>query len=283
MQLSCLPVSFFLDIIEGRMPVSDWARIGADAGLDAIDLSILFIPDQSLESARAIRHEIEAVGIAVAMVTTYPDFTHPSESQRLDEIRFEKRAVDIATELDADLVRVTAGQAHPETSVSDGIKWAVEGLRAMQEYAQEKDIMLVYENHGKPGAWDYTDFSEPPDIFLEIAGLVIPSGMGINYDTGNAAAFSADPVGLLDEVIDHVVSVHASDTATRGELNHVLLGTGITPFDLIFERLVEVGWNEWICIEEASYQGEEGVNAAVQFVRQTWLDAYTRITLDNRR
>ena len=47
MKLSCLPVSFFAEIIDGRMPVADWARMGADLGLDAIDLSILFVPDRS--------------------------------------------------------------------------------------------------------------------------------------------------------------------------------------------------------------------------------------------
>ena len=44
MKLSCLPVSFFADIIEGRMSVEQWARLGADLKLDAVDLSILFLP-----------------------------------------------------------------------------------------------------------------------------------------------------------------------------------------------------------------------------------------------
>ena len=45
MQLSCLPVSFFRDIQEGRMSVGQWAEMGARAGLDAIDLSIALVPD----------------------------------------------------------------------------------------------------------------------------------------------------------------------------------------------------------------------------------------------
>ncbi len=47
MKLSCLPVSFFSDIIEGRMSVFEWAQMGASLGLDAIDISILFTPDHS--------------------------------------------------------------------------------------------------------------------------------------------------------------------------------------------------------------------------------------------
>ena len=70
-----------------------------------------------------------------------------------------------------------------------------------------------------------------------------------------------DPLALLDEVIDRVVSVHASDSAVRGELRHVLLGTGVTPYPAPFERLARAGWDGWICMEEASFMGRAGVKA----------------------
>ena len=62
MRLSCLPVSFFADIVAGRMSVGAWARMGAELGLDAIDLSILFVPDRSPAAVAALRREIEAAG-----------------------------------------------------------------------------------------------------------------------------------------------------------------------------------------------------------------------------
>ena len=131
----------------------------------------------------------------------------------------------------------------------------------------------VYENHAKPGAWSYTDFSQPPEIFTEILRRTADVGLGVNFDTGNAATFAADPLALLDEVIGRVVSVHASDSAMRRELRHVLLGTGVTPYPALFERLTRVGWDGWICLEEASFQGRAGVEAAAGFVRQTWQEA----------
>ena len=77
MRLSCLPVSFFADIIEGRMSVTEWARMGAELGLDGIDLSILFVPDHSPAAVAGIRHGVESEGMRIAMVTSYPNFTHP--------------------------------------------------------------------------------------------------------------------------------------------------------------------------------------------------------------
>jgi sugar phosphate isomerase/epimerase len=270
MQLSCLPVSFFSDIVAGHMSVAEWAHMGATVGLDAIDLSILFVPDRSPAAVATLRRGIEAAGMRVAMVTTYPDFTHPDPAQRERELTLEQEAVDVAAGLGAELVRVTAGQAHPETGREEGVAWAVYGLRRLVEITRDSGVTLAYENHAKPGAWTYTDFSQPPDIFLEIVRRTADVGLGINFDTGNAAAFSDDPVALLEQVIGRVVSVHASDTHTHGALQHVLLGTGVTPFPTLFERLKRAGWDGWICMEEASFQGQEGVAAAARFVRQTW-------------
>jgi sugar phosphate isomerase/epimerase len=270
MQLSCLPVSFFSDIIEGRMTIFQWAQMCAGMGLDALDLSILFLSDRSLQAAADARQQVESAGMRVAMLTTYPDFTHPDPAQRKRELELEQHAVALAAELGASLVRVTAGQAHPETSRRNGIAWAVEGLARLVETTSHTGVRLVYENHSKPGAWTFTDFSQPPEIFLAIFHQTASANLGINFDLGNATAFAQDPVELLQQVIHRVVSIHASDTAARGRLQHVLLGTGATPYPELFACLRRHGWDGWICIEEASYQGQPGVQAAVDYVRRTW-------------
>ena len=270
MQLSCLPVSFFSDIIEGRMSVGEWARMGASVGLEAVDLSILFVPDRSAGAVAAMRREVEDAGVRVAMVSSYPDFTHPDPAQRQNELVMEQEVFAVAAGLGAEMVRVTDGQAHPETGREEGIEWAVEGLSRLVESVRHMDVTPVFENHAKPGAWEYTDFSQSPDVFLEIVAGTADVGLGINFDTGNAAAFADDPVQLLDQVIDRVISIHAADTETKGELRHVLLGTGVAPFAAVFSHLIQSGWDGWICMEEASYQGREGLEAATRFVRQTW-------------
>src|SRR5512133_1798237 len=236
-KLSCLPVSFFDDIISGSMSVGQWARMGCELGLDAVDLSILFVPDRSAAAVAALRKQIEAEGMSVAMITSYPDFTHPDAGQRARELELELQVMEVARDLGAPMVRVTAGQAHPETGREDGIRWAVEGLCKLTDRVHALGVQAVYENHAKPGAWQYADFSQPPDIFLEIVRQTAGVDLGINFDTGNAASFAANPLELLAAVIDRVISIHASDSSTRGALNHCLLGTGITPYPQLFSCL----------------------------------------------
>ena len=270
MKLSCIPVSLFKEIIGGSMSIQEWAQVGKEAALDAIDVSILFIPDRSRAAVAGLRKAIETTGMRVAMVASYPDFTHPDAAQRAREVDLAQEVVEVAAGLGAEMVRVTAGQAHPETGREDGIRWATEGLRQLTDRTRKSGVRLVYENHSKPGAWTYTDFSQPPDIFLAIVKATADVGLGLNFDTANATAFSQDPLGLLEQCIDRVVSVHAADTAVRGELKPVLLGTGLAPLEAIFRRLVQAGWDNWICIEEASFQGRDGVAKAAHVVRQLW-------------
>lgn len=113
MKLSCLPVSYFRDIIDGRMSIREWAVEGASTGLDGIDLSVLFLKSRSREYLDKTRREIEEAGIRIAMVTTYPDFTHPDPMERERQLAKLQEDIVTASRLGADLLRVTAGQAHP--------------------------------------------------------------------------------------------------------------------------------------------------------------------------
>jgi sugar phosphate isomerase/epimerase len=273
MRLSCLPVSFFADIVGGRMTVPDWARMALEIGLDGFDISILFVADRSAAPVGALRSEIDQVGLPLVMVTSYPDFTHPDAAQRERELELEREVVRVSADLGARYVRVTAGQAHPETGRDEGIAWAVEGLSRLVDATRSSGITLAYENHAKPGAWRYTGFSQRPDIFLEIVERTAGVGLGVNFDTGNAASFAEDPVALLEAVRGRVVSVHAADTAANGVQEAVLLGTGVAPFPALFASLKRADWDGWICMEEYAVMGREGVEKAASFVRSTWREA----------
>ena len=270
MKLSCLPVSYFPQILGGQMSVAEWAREGVQAGLDAIDLSVLFVESRERAYLERMRSEILGAGIGVAMVTTYPDFTHPDPRQREQELLKLKGDIAAIARLGAQLVRVTAGQAHPETGREEGISWAIEGLTRSLDAARQNGVRLVYENHAKPGAWQYTDFSHPTDIFLAIVRGTEGTDLGINWDTANTLAYGDDPLPVLAQVIHRVVSVHAADTCERGQLKPVLLGTGLTPFREMFGMLRRAGFDGWICMEEASGLGFRGVKEATRFIRETW-------------
>jgi len=272
MKVSCLPVSFFAKIIAGSMTVGEWAQMGARVGLDGIDISILFVQKRTRSYLRDMRCAIEDSGLRLVMITTYPDFTHPDPAERRRQAVALRQNVDVAAVLGASYVRVTAGQGYPEVTYADGLAWATEGLTRAVEETKGSGITLVFENHARPAIWTYPDFSFPTRHFLAIADATAKTGLRINWDTANTLAYGDDPLAVLKQVIHRVETVHAADTGERGQLRHVLLGTGLVPFRETFAELQRAGFDGWICIEEGSNQGERGVRSAAAFVRQTWHD-----------
>lgn len=270
MKVSCLPVSLFSDIVSGKMTIGDWAREGKKAGLDAVDFSNMFLREHTPVYYRAVRDMLEAEGMSVTMMTTYPDFTHPDSLQRERELEYLAFDFAQAAQLGIRYIRVLAGQAHPGVKREEGIAWAVEYLKRASVLAEKYGITPVYEDHAKPGAWDYIDFSHPADIFLEIYEKTKDVGLKVNFDTANIIAYGADTMEVLRRVLPRLETIHAADTSTRGTLNHCEIGTGLAPFEEIFKLVKEYGFDGWICIEEGSMQGIHGIKKAAQYIRKVW-------------
>jgi len=196
------------------------------------------------------------------------------DAQRKREKVYLENDIAVASQLGAKFLRVTAGQAHPETSREDGIKWAIAGLLSVEETAKEFGVELVYEDHSKPGGWDYMDFSNPPDIFLEIAKGIKGSSIGINFDTANILVAGVEKtVEVLEEVIDQVKTIHVNDITTIGKMETCVIGTGIVPNQEVFKCLKKHGWDNWLCIEEWGNKGLAGVDQAVATTRKMWAEA----------
>ena len=50
-------------------------------------------------------------------------------------------------------------------SRKDGIERTVEAIRHSLDYAEERKVILCMENHYKDGAWQYSEFAQPEDMW----------------------------------------------------------------------------------------------------------------------
>lgn len=256
------------------MTIPQWAEYGRSLGLDAIDLMMVNLKAHTPKYLRLLREGLDQAGIGVGMITTYPDFTHPDPLQRAREADYLRNDIAVASQLGARFLRVTAGQTHPETPIEEGIEWAIDGLRRAAPTGDRYGVRLVFENHSKPGGWDYMDFCCPSDRFLRVAEGLRDTSIGINFDTANILVAGEDgTVAVLEKVIDRVETIHVAETSIRGQMAPVLLGTGLAPIPEVFACLKKHGWDKWLCIEEWSNQGLTGIERAVHYVRETWAAA----------
>ena len=270
MKLSCLPVSIFSDIINGTMTLKEWAAYAKELKLDAVDLSVLLVKNRTPVCVAAAAEALKSEGVDVCMITTYPDFTHPDAAQRERELAHALSDIALASSLGAKYIRLTAGQVYDWEDEDKALDIAVEYLLRAKKFADEMGVGILFENHSKPGAWEKPDALFDTGRFLKFAEKLKGTGIGINFDTANTLAYGDDAVEVFKKVFDQVVTFHINDCDAKGSLKFVVAGTGAAPIQEILEYAKKNGWNGWVCIEEAGFQGLPGIKQAVDYVNNAW-------------
>src|ERR1035438_1812214 len=107
--------------------------------------------------------------------------------------------------------RTLSGQRFPGMARRVGIDRTVQGIAQSLEYAEKCNVILCMENHYKDGNWQYPEFAQPEDIFLEIVGRIDSPYFGVQFDPSNAVVGGFDPVAFLEKIKTRVVTMHASD------------------------------------------------------------------------
>ncbi len=274
MRLSCIPATFFMDLVEGRMTVEAWIDLAASLGLDGLDFGQAWFRDRRPGAIAGLRRRIEDKGMQACMLACAPDFTHPEAMGRQATFDEMQRMIELANHLGTPLIRVTAGQAHPSVSRAQGVVWVCEGVMKLLPSAEAAGVTFAYENHTKASVWQYRDFSEDSAVFLEIAKATEGTALRVNFDTANPLVHDEDPLLLLRQVAHRVVSIHANDTRTRGQFDFCVVGQGLVPYAEIFSFLKRtVGFDGWISVEEFSRTGLQGFREAIRFVRHAWESA----------
>jgi sugar phosphate isomerase/epimerase len=139
------------------------------------------------------------------------------------------------------------------------------------------------ENHYKDSFWQYPEFAQKMDVFLEIVEQIDSPWFGVNYDPSNTVLAGEDPIELLNRIKHRVVSMHASDRyLTSGtiedlrkeeneigyasRLAHGVVGKGLNDYDAILAILREVEFDSWISIEDGM-NGMDEMCESVRFLR----------------
>ncbi len=265
--LSCLPVSLFPDFFAGRTTVGEWSRFAASVGLDAFDISILFVRDRTPQGLKAFRRDAESGGIPLATVTTYPDFTAP------DPVTYEKELIralsdiSIAADLGAKYVRLTAGQVYPGEDLKSQLDQVCHAFEVCADYADKWGITLLWENHSKPMAWEREDFNYAEDRLDAMLERMRGSRVRLNYDTANAWLLDRG-TSFLRSCFPEIASVHINDAISKEPITFVGIGDGNAPVRESLKLLRERGYSGLYSIEEASGQSWEGIRKYVAVTRE---------------
>ena len=288
MKISAFPKCYLDDIAGGgSMTVFDWIEMARSLDADGLEMYEGFFSSLDDAYIRQVGEAIAAAGFEMPMLCCSPNFTHPDPDERKKAIEREVRMIEITKLLGGDkaVCRVLSGQRYPQVSREQGLAWVVECIEQLIPTAREHKIILGLENHYKDGFWQYPEFAQKMDVFLEVLNAIPEREFfGVQYDPSNAIVAGDDPIALLRAVADRVVSMHASDRyladgftlddLRQGEgslgyseaLQHGVTGQGLNDYDAIFQILRDVGYDGWVSIEDGM-NGMAEMQASIDFLK----------------
>ena len=290
-RISVFPKCYFDELYEGRRDYLEWLREAATLGAEGVEHYDGFFRSFDDAGVEPVLRVLRETGQASSLLCFSPDFTHPDPAERARQVERQKKAIDLCSRLGIRHCRTLSGQRYPAMSRREGIERTVEGIRRCLEHAERAGVVLCMENHYKDGTWQYPEFAQPEDVFLEIIGQIDSPQFGVQYDPSNATVGGFDPVAFLEKVAPRVVSMHASDRylapgaslddlrradGTRGYselLRHGVTGQGLNDYDAIFRILSAVGFAGWISVEDGM-NGLDELRQSVEFLKAKRLQYY---------
>lgn len=284
-RISVFPKCYFDDLVQGRRDYLAWLRDAATLGAEGVEHYDGFFKGFDPANLAPVRQTLAETGQASSMLCFSPDFTNPDPAERRRQVERQKTAIDLCVALDMRYCRTLSGQRHPGLSSRHGVQRTVEGIQRSLEHAEKKGVILCMENHYKDGTWQYPEFAQREDIFLEIIDRIESPYFGVQYDPSNALVGGYDPIRFLERVQYRVVSMHASDRyltpgATIDELRaadgtigysdklkHGETGKGLNDYDAIFRLLAAANFSGWISVEDGM-NGLDELRRSVEFLKR---------------
>ncbi len=192
----------YIDQIAGErsMSVFDWIDMARSLDADGLEMYDRFFTSLEPNYIDRVREAIGAAGFAMPMLCCSPDFTNPDRDARKRAVDHEAEMIAIARRLGGPrtVCRVLSGQRYPEVSREQGMEWVIAGISEVLPVAREYDVVLGIENHYKDGFWNYPEFAQKMDVFLDlVAAIPDRQHFGVQYDPSNAIVAGDDPLALL--------------------------------------------------------------------------------------
>lgn len=268
--------------VHHTMTLFEWIELAAALGVDGLEFYSGFLRDEPA-FLHEIKDALESHQLAMPMLCCSPDLTQPDPVLLAAEIEREKRMIEFTAFFGGRYCRVLSGQRRPGLDRGAGVAQVVRVIKDLLPFAEQNRVVLTMENHYKDNYWEYPEFAQRMDVFIEIVDQIDSPWFGVNFDPSNAILAGEDPLVLLERVKNRVVTMHASDRYLKSgtiedlrreensagyaaRLSHGVIGKGLNDYDAIFSMLRSAGFHSWISIEDG-VNGMDELRQSASFLR----------------
>jgi sugar phosphate isomerase/epimerase len=219
------------------MNYEDLIRMVADWGLDGLDCTVYWFPDNSDNYLASLRKTAFKNGVQIYNAGVRVRLSQPTPELQQAEVENIKKCVDIADRLGASQIRVFGGPIPKNATEQQAIAWAVEVLKRGAEYAGSKGITVAVEDDA-----GLTIAAKPT---VEIVRQAASPWVGINADSGNLLV---DGYSQFETLLPYATSVHLKTliAAQDGKKENA-------DWNRLFGMLGKAGFKGYVALE---YEGE---------------------------
>jgi len=191
-----------------------------------------------------------------------PTLISPQPEGRARRRAFYEYAIDCAAALGSDCVSLWSGRRHEGVEPDVAMRWLVEGLEELVEYAKERKVTLGFEP--EPGMFIDSLFR-----FEQLLGKIDAHPLRLTLDVGHVHCQGETPLAQQIHLwASRLVNVHLADA--RGRVHeHLMPGEGEIDFRAVFAALREVDYAGGVYVElnRHSHEGPEAARRALATLR----------------
>ena len=272
MKISVSSYSFASLVSQGLLDADSIIDKAKSMGFEAIEFAGLYVPNgvKPIDYAKSLKEKASDIGIEISCYSVGADFLNNDLDKEIERV---KKEVDIAYELGAGMMRHDVCYRAPDRgykSFEKNVDILIKGAKAITEYAGDKGIVTMTENHGF-----YAQDCRRVEMLVD--GVNSPN-YGVLVDIGNFLCADEDPVVASSILKPYVKNIHCKDFyfksgrehkpqgpgwfVTRGGnyLKGATVGDGVVPVVQCINVLRSEGYDGYITIE---YEGTEDVAACI--------------------
>jgi fructoselysine 3-epimerase len=265
-----------------RFPLCASVEIIAALGYEGVEILAdtphLFAEDVTADELEQLRRVLSRTGLKPASLnantaTGYyrrtfweplfePSIANPDGAARRWRIEYSKKCIDLALQLGAPSVSLTAGRLANTLSPEQSMDLLVEALLELVEYAGNRNIRLGLEY--EPGL-----LVENCREMCWLLRQIDSPFLGVNLDLGHSHVQGEDAAEVIALFAGRIVHVHLEDIGGRKHF-HLIPGLGQVNFAGIFRLLEASGYDGFVTVELYTYPHapEEAARHALRYLNR---------------
>lgn len=235
-----------------------------ELGFSAIEFADINPPEgiSKAEYGKMLKEECDRLGIEISNIAFGADFINGCDGDTEAEIARVKGLVDIAASMGVKRIRHDAAwDAGKYETFENALPVMADACRKVTEYAAEKGIKTMVENHGF--------FAQDSERMEMLFNAVNHPNFALLTDTGNFMCADEESSAAVKRVAPLAAYVHAKDfyfsPAADGEkegyfktrggnfLKGAAIGKGVVPVMTCLQIFKEAGYDGFVAIE---YEGD---------------------------